>query len=128
MLLKGLKEFGQDLILCSFTALYIRVHAGVVLVAKIYNCENSVSIEVKSFKSSYDDLLSELTQWAFHYSHDLIEVDDSVAIGIERLEQTINIFGVNVYAKIGDCLREFVLVKRARIVVVHNLKTPRETN
>ena len=73
-------------------------------------------------------MLSELTEWAFDYSYEFIEVDDTVAVGVERFEKTIYILGVNLETKIIYSFCEFVLVKSSGTVVVHNLEAACKTN
>jgi len=128
MQLKGFKELCENLILSAFSAFDIRMHTGVVFVTQIGNREDTVSVEVERLESSDHNLLSEKTQWALYYSHELVEVNHAIAIYIEGFEQTVNVLGVNIDTKIVDCFCEFVLIKSTRVVVVHDFETASETN
>ena len=86
MQLKCFKELGENLILCSFSTFNVGMHAGVVFVSQVRNCENTVPIEVKRLESPNHDLLSKKTEWALDHPYKLVEVNHAVTVDVKGLE------------------------------------------
>ena len=128
MQLKSFNEFSEHFIFSSLAAFNIWMHRGVVLLSQVVYGEDTIAVEVESFEGSDYDLLSELAEWALDHSHKLIEVNHTVAVGVERFEKTIDIFWVNLETEIIDCFSELILVQSAGAVVVHYLEAACKTN
>lgn len=108
---KGFEEFLEDFVFSLLSTLNIRMLAGIILAFDVSNSENSIAIIVNFLESLDDKLGSELVHRAYYYSNEFIEINISIAIKIESLEQALNVLFTDIYLEVFNSLFKLVEVE-----------------
>lgn len=90
--------------------------------------KNAILIDVNLLESLDANVRAELVHRANNTTDKLVEVDFIVAIYVKDLEESRDVLLVNLDTKIVDRLSELVLIKGARVVVVHYFELSLETD
>jgi len=128
MLLKSLEELSEDFVFSSSSRLDLGVHRGVVLALDVFEVEHTVAVDVDLLENADHNLSSEVVQGTDHHSDEFVEVNGTVALPVERLEKTGDVFIVDTDLEVFDGLGELVLVEVARVVVVKDLELASKAN
>ena len=126
--LKGFEEFLQNFIFRFLSAFNFGMFGGIVFSLNVVNIKHTIAIEVNLLKGFLRKLSSELVHGTHNHSDELIEVNISIAVDIEGLEQVVDVFLINVNLEILDTLSEFLKVQRSRVVIVHYLELSSESD
>jgi hypothetical protein len=89
------------------------VHPGVVTFLNVVDFEHTVLIDIDLLKSLDANVCAHLVHWPDDAPNEFVKVDFVVAVYIENLEESRDIFGVDFDTEVVDCLGELVLVKSA---------------
>jgi hypothetical protein len=104
------------------------VHPCVIALFNVVDFKSSILIYVDLLESLDANIGSELVHRSDYASNEFVEVNLIVSIYVKDLEKSSNIFLINLYSEVVDCLGELILIKGTRIVIVHDLKLPLQTD
>jgi len=95
---------------------------------EVFDPEYTVAAEVNLVEDLLNELCPELIHGPDDDSHEVVVRDLPAAVRVERLEQPVDVFFVDVDLEIVDALTELVDVKGTRTVVVHDLELTLQTD
>jgi hypothetical protein len=125
---KCLKKLLQNLVFSTLACLDVWVHPCVIALFNVVDFKSSILIYVDLLESLNANIGSELVHRSDYASNEFVEVNLIVSIYVKDLEKSSNIFLINLYSEVVDCLGELILIKGTRIVIVHDLKLPLQTD
>ena len=128
MLLEGVNELVQDLILGLLARLNVRVHLSVVTLADIIDIKDAAAILVHDLESLAGEAFSEIVHGATHTTKELVVVDSARAISVEDVEELGRLSRLEADAEVVNGLLELLHAEVARAIVIGNLEGASETH
>ena len=128
VLLEGVDELVEDLVLGLLAGLHIWVHLGVVALTDVINFEDTAAVLVHDLVSLHGETLAEVVHGATDTTEELVVVDSARAVTIEDLEELGGLLGAETDAEVMDGLLEFLHAEVTRAIVVRNLKGATKTH
>ena len=128
MLLEGLKELGEDLVLGALARANVWVTRSVIGAANVINVDDTIASPVQLLERFERQIRSELIHGADQNPQELVEFDLPVTRVVEALEESGQVLCLNIDAKVTDGLVEFVGIQSTAAIVVHDFKLAAEAD
>ena len=128
VLLEGVDELVEDLVLRLLSRLDIWVHLGVVSLTDVVDLKLAAIVNVHDLERLHAHALAEVVHGAADTSQELVVVDGAGAVAIEDLEELGALGGLQTDTEIVDGLLEFLHAEVTRAIVVRNLKGTTEAH
>lgn len=111
MLLEGLEELFKDLVFSALPRFDIRVHLSVVSLLDVVKAEGAITVVVKRLEGSKCELSPEGVHRTNDSSDELVVVNDTIFVGIEGFEESLNILRVDLDSKVIASLGKLVRIE-----------------
>jgi len=114
--IEGLVKLLLHFILSAFPSFDVWVIARWEIFLDVIYLELSLSLKVDVFVGFNNYLGSVLAQLAFYHVDELFIVNHTIFIGVKRIKNTFDIFGVYFESEVLDCFIELKHVERSWVI------------
>jgi len=127
VLLEGVQELEEDLILGLLSGLDIGVHLAVVLLLDVIQFEDTRLIAVHNGEGLHGEIFPELVHLATHATEELLIVDGATVIAIENLEEAVGVLLAEADTEVVDGLKELRGTEVLAVVIVSDFELTAES-
>jgi hypothetical protein len=122
MLLKGIEEFHQDIILGLFAGFYVGVEFGIVGLPNVVDVEDTTSVLIHNVECFLGEANSERIHLTADTAKEFFVVNAAATIAIEDLEEALGILLRDLNSEVSHGLLEFIKIEISRTIIVSNFE------